>query len=205
MKKVVKKIASLITFILVLPCGMAARLCNKIGSSYILYDLFAEIFSLAPGRIGVMIRACYYKQTLKKSYLDLDIEFGSIISKMDAGIGHNVLINGHSTVGLVEIGDRAVIADYVSVLSGRHQHNFENLDREILDNADKFTVVNIGHDSFIGEHCTVMANVGYATIVGAGSVVVKDIPACTVAAGNPAKVVRSRSSKKTDELSEISP
>lgn len=37
-----------------------------------------------------------------------------------------------------------------------------------------------------------MANIGQRSIIGAGSVVVKDIPEYSVAVGNPARVIKSR-------------
>jgi acetyltransferase-like isoleucine patch superfamily enzyme len=37
-----------------------------------------------------------------------------------------------------------------------------------------------------------MANVGRQCVIGAGSVVVSDIPDLSVAAGNPARILRSR-------------
>jgi serine acetyltransferase len=41
-----------------------------------------------------------------------------------------------------------------------------------------------------------MADVGAQSTIGAGSVVVKDIPACVVAVGSPAKPVQTRESAK---------
>jgi len=55
--------------------------------------------------------------------------------------------------------------------------------------------VRIGHHVFIGYGCIILPNVtiGDASIIGAGSVVTRDIPPLTVAAGNPARVIRRRS------------
>ena len=50
----------------------------------------------------------------------------------------------------------------------------------------------IGPDVWIGAGSIIMANVGRGCVIGAGSVVTKHIPDWSVAAGNPAKVIRQR-------------
>lgn len=51
--------------------------------------------------------------------------------------------------------------------------------------------VHIGNNVFIGMHCIVMKGVtiGDNSIIGAGSIVTKDIPANCIAAGVPCKVI----------------
>lgn len=192
MKKVIKWAVISIIFILVLPAGLLARLFHRGLHTHLVYDFFSQSFSLVPGLPGTLVRACFYKQTLRESHMDLDIGFGSFISKADTKIGRGVLVTGHSTIGHAEVGDFAVIANYVSVLSGRYQHNFTDTSKSILAGSDAFSKVIIGAHAFVGEHCVVMANVGEYTIVGAGSVVVKDLPDYVVAVGSPAKVVKER-------------
>ncbi|MFS1414902.1 galactoside O-acetyltransferase [Vibrio sp. 10N.286.49.C2] len=53
--------------------------------------------------------------------------------------------------------------------------------------------ITLGHDVWLGANVTVCPGVtiGNNVVVGAGSVVVKDLPANTVCVGNPAKVIRS--------------
>ncbi len=192
MRKIIKSLLVGLFYLLVLPSGVASLALHKWLGSSMLFDFFAQWYSLFPGRIGTLTRACFYEQTLAEAHLDLDIGFGSLVSKIDTTIGRGVLITGHTVIGRAHIGDRAVIANYVSVLSGRYQHNFQDISKDVLADEDRFDFVNIGHDAFVGEHCTVMANVGHHSIIGAGSVVVKDIPEMVVAIGAPAKPVKSR-------------
>ena len=192
MKKLVKWTIVGFIFILVLPAGLLSRLFHRVLHTGLVYDFFSQSFSLVPGLLGTYVRASFYKQTLRQAYMDLDIGFGSFVSKADTMIGRGVLITGHTTIGHAEVGDYAVIANYVSVLSGRYQHNFTDTSKGILEGNDAFSKVIIGSHSFVGEHCVVMANVGENTIVGAGSVVVKDLPDFVVAVGSPAKIVKER-------------
>jgi len=181
-----------ITYLLVLPAGLLSRLTGKFFHSSLFFDFFAQMFSVVPGLPGVVIRACFYKQTLKKAYLDLSMLFGSFISKIDAELGRNILITGRTTIGLAKIGDNTVIANYVSILSGRYQHNFTDTNQDMLAGRDTFHPVTIGRNCFIGEKSLIMADIGDYSIIGAGSVVVKNIPDCVVAVGNPARVVKER-------------
>ena len=52
--------------------------------------------------------------------------------------------------------------------------------------------VNIGHNVWLGGHCVICpgVTVGDNSVIGAGSVVVRDIPANHVAVGNPCRVIR---------------
>lgn len=54
--------------------------------------------------------------------------------------------------------------------------------------------VNIGDNVWLGVNVTVLKGVtiGENTVIGAGSLVVKDIPANVIAAGNPCKVLRQQ-------------
>ena len=58
--------------------------------------------------------------------------------------------------------------------------------------------INIGHDVWIGQNAIILSGVtiGNGAVIGAGSVVTKDVPAYAIAGGNPAKVVRHRFSEQ---------
>jgi acetyltransferase-like isoleucine patch superfamily enzyme len=63
-------------------------------------------------------------------------------------------------------------------------------------NADVPTAtkpISIGDNVFIGARCVILkgVHIGDRAVVGAGSIVTKDIPASSVAAGNPARVIKS--------------
>jgi acetyltransferase-like isoleucine patch superfamily enzyme len=84
----------------------------------------------------------------------------------------------------------------VDIPSGRYQHT-RDADGRFAASAD--TEVVIGEDCWLGESVVVIANVGAGTTIGAGSVVVKDIPARSVAVGNPARVTRTAAEPEQPE------
>jgi acetyltransferase-like isoleucine patch superfamily enzyme len=192
MRKFIKWTIYAVIYALVFPFGMAAKLAYKIFGSPLVYHFFVETFSLLPAHLGLFVRASFYNQTLKRSPHNLTTFFGSIISKMDTTIGENVIIAGRATVGLADLGDNTTIGNGTTILSGRRHHNFADPTREVMSGKSVFTRVKIGRGTFIGDNCTVMANVGEHAIIGAGSVVVKDIPDFVVAVGNPARVIKER-------------
>lgn len=122
-------------------------------------------------------------------------------------IGNNVLINRDCTFsghGGIIIGNGCVFAHCVDVFSG--EHNYDSDDLEYLPFDERFVckTVEIGDYAWIGSHCVIMPGVtiGEGAIIGAGSIVTKDIPACAVACGNPAKVIKYRDKQKFQELKE---
>ncbi|CAN6481642.1 unnamed protein product [Victoria cruziana] len=97
-----------------------------------------------------------------------------------AKIGKGVLLD-HAT-GVV-IGETAVVGNIVSIMQGV---TLGGTGREIGDRHPK-----IGHGALIGASATILGNirVGKCAVVTAGSLVLKDVPAHSIVAGIPAKVI----------------
>ena len=87
---------------------------------------------------------------------------------------------------LLEIGDDVVISLYVTILT-------HDATSAWAGDLVKVGRVRINDQVFIGANTTVMCNVaiGPNAIVGAGSVISRDVPPDSVVAGNPAKLVCS--------------
>ncbi|MBQ8830082.1 MAG: acyltransferase [Oscillospiraceae bacterium] len=94
--------------------------------------------------------------------------------------------NGIDSVypGLIAIGDEVTISQGCRIFA--HDASVGYLTR-----STRVGIVEIGDHCFIGAGTIVMPNVriGEWSIVGVGSVVTKDIPPHSVAAGNPARVI----------------
>jgi len=144
------------------------------------------------GIAGSITRRRLLRSVLARVGDNVSVSYGTIFSKTTAEIGDNVYIGAYCNLGDVRIGCNTHIADMVSIPSGRHQHGSGTSRIPASDSACGFTTVRIGSDCWIGSGSVVMADIGDGTIVGAGSVVTKPIPANVVAAGNPARVIAQR-------------
>ncbi len=88
----------------------------------------------------------------------------------------------------VFIGDNVMIAPNVTIATGTHP-----ISPELRLKAAQFNVpVRIGNNVWLDAHTVVLPGVtiGENSVIGAGSIVTKDIPANVVAVGNPCRVVR---------------
>jgi maltose O-acetyltransferase len=76
------------------------------------------------------------------------------------------------------------------------KHNFENTEIPMgHQGGEGKTELNIGNDVWIGARVIVLPGckkIGNGVIIGAGSVVTKDIPDYAIVGGNPAKVLKMR-------------
>lgn len=88
--------------------------------------------------------------------------------------------------GGITIGDKVFIGPKVNLITINHDPDPENR------SATYGRPIVIEDKVWIGINSTVLPGVriGYGAIVGAGSVVTKDVPPMTVVAGNPARVIK---------------
>lgn len=110
--------------------------------------------------------------------------------RVDGGkmnIGHDCFFNCNVSVTCLEsinIGNNVQIGNNTVIVD--HNHDYQNGNGYICKN------VVIEDNTWIGANCVILPGVSIkeGAIIAAGSVVNKDVPAYTVVAGNPAKVVR---------------
>lgn len=89
----------------------------------------------------------------------------------------------------ITIGERGVFAQATMLVDGSHR--FRDLDRPVLAQGYDFRPITIGDDVSVMAKCTIIADLGERVFVGANSVVTRPIPAYSVAAGVPARVIDS--------------
>jgi acetyltransferase-like isoleucine patch superfamily enzyme len=111
----------------------------------------------------------------------------------NATIGSNTKISSHTFVCEgVTIGDDVFIGHNVSFINDKYPRS-TSAEVKLQTEADWQVVkTRIEKGASIGTSSTILCGVvvGENAIVGAGSVVTHDVPANTVVAGNPARVIR---------------
>ena len=91
------------------------------------------------------------------------------------------------SLGEIEIGPRAVVAQEAYLSTGTHLFSEPMMPLAVAK-------ITIGEDAFVGARAFVLPGVaiGARAIIGACSVVTKDVPDDVIAAGNPCRVLRPR-------------
>lgn len=106
-------------------------------------------------------------------------------------IGENFYANVNCTIldgAKVRFGDNVFIAPGCGFYTAGHP-----LDAEQRNKGLEYAYpITIGNNVWIGAQCSILPGVtiGDNTVIGAGSVVTKDIPANVVAVGNPCRVIK---------------
>jgi len=110
-------------------------------------------------------------------------------------IGDNSNIGPYNYIGCsgkITIGENVMFGPRVSLYA--ENHNFDRLDISMKEQGVTTGEIIIGDDCWIASNSVIVNNVhiGKGCIIASGSVVTKDIPPYSVAAGVPAKVIKSR-------------
>lgn len=134
-----------------------------------LQDMFAEIGE-----------GCYIEPPLHANFGGKHVHFGK-----------NVYANYNLTMvddTHIYVGDNTMIGPNVTIATAGHP-----IDLALRDVQAQFNMeVHIGRNVWIGGGCVLLpgVSIGDNTVIGAGSIVTKDIPANVVAYGNPCRVIR---------------
>lgn len=134
-----------------------------------LKDMFAEIGE-----------NCYIEPPLHSNFGGKHVHFGNSVY---ANFNLTLVDDAH-----IYVGDYCMFAPNVVIATAGHP-----IDPELREKAYQYNLdVHIGRNVWIGAGALIMPGVtiGDNSVIGAGSVVTKDIPANVVAVGNPCRVMR---------------
>jgi maltose O-acetyltransferase len=118
-----------------------------------------------------------------------------ILVPQNMSIGNNTSISSYTTIYAtfgVTIGDNCLISSNCGISSYNHIINTTNRHDHIDEDFKYSKPVVIGNNVWIGMNVCILPGVtiGDNSIIGAGSVVTKDVPSNEIWVGNPAKLVR---------------
>lgn len=149
------------------------------------------------GRIGGRLRRFCCKYLFKYCASDSNIEHMAYF-----GTGENVELGSRSGIGIhcriprsCRIGDNVMMGLHCLVMN-TGTHKCDRIDTPMIDQGryDSGEVATIGDDVWIGRECLMLGGkkIGSHTIIGARSVISKDIPCYVIAVGNPIRVIKNR-------------
>lgn len=109
-------------------------------------------------------------------------------------IGANTRINGTCIHAYkkIKIGENCLIAANCQIFDGNgHDLSFPSVENRINTVGGAKEII-INDNVWIGTNCIILpgTNIGYGSIISAGSVVANNIPAMCIAGGNPSKVIK---------------
>jgi galactoside O-acetyltransferase len=174
--------------------------------------------ALVPTALGMLLRRALYRFALKEQGRRLRCEHGVTVHGFgNVEIGHNVSIMEHSFLyavdgqlvignnfsanrnvcldagqGTITIGDNCLIAANCVLRAADHRFDDPEIPIRLQGHASGSIVLE--EDVWLGSNVVVTRDVriGRGTVIGAQSVVTRDIPPYSVAYGVPARVIRSR-------------
>jgi len=179
----------------------------------------------APGRFGHAMRRQWFKTRFSKSerlHIGFGCEFispeaitfhgtviignGSFFTAQggDISVGNNTAFNMNVNInasvgGAIRIGEWCLIGPNVVMRTAGHRYDDPNV--FIRRQGHSVGHIVVGDDVWIGASVVVLGGVeiGKGEVVGAGSVVTKDVPPLAIVAGVPARVIKQRGNGVTEE------
>src|SRR5512143_3753458 len=114
--RVIRTVFGILTWPVIVPLALLARVSDDVFRS------ISEALSQAPFLIGLVVRAEFYRWSLRKCGRNVLIEFGTVFLYRDVAVGSNVSIGRYTIIHHCDIGDYALVGEGTSLLSGSKYH-----------------------------------------------------------------------------------
>jgi len=168
-----------------------------------LWLFYTHLISKIPYRYGGILRKNIMKRLLKNMGEGASISTNvkilcpqNISLGNETGIANNVILDGR---GGLTIDDYAIIGFESVVITSTHNHQDEN--EYIKNQGMLFAPVEIGKDVWIGARSVIFPGIKIddGAIVGACSLVNKNVPKNVIVGGIPAKFIKNRINENRHE------
>jgi len=145
------------------------------------------------GKLVKQLRYLCCKPLFRSCGLNVTIESKAVLPFHKVDIGNNSGIGLNARIGSIKIGANVLMGSDVMILTRNHNYDKVEILIRLQGDAEEQPVI-IENDVWIGARVIVLTGVhiGKGVVIGAGAVVAKDLPDYSIAAGNPARVVRVR-------------
>jgi len=182
--------------------------------------LLAIIYGLHATRYRLTKKfSCYIDNTVKVTgWSHVSIGHNTVVAagswlnvNVRKDIGPTLIIGANCFLGrnnFITVGKSVVIGDYCLTATNcafiGSSHNIDNPNMPYIStgvNAD--SEIHIGANCFFGYGAMVLGSVsvGYGSVIGAGCIVLKDVPPLSVVIGNPGRVIKRYSFRHKDWIS----
>ncbi|UQG58228.1 MULTISPECIES: acyltransferase [unclassified Marinobacter] len=196
MRQKLKRTIKNLFLLLALPLYAVYFLLSFFGNPDGIFQSFSQALSLIPGKLGIYIRAAFYRLACSDTSDDILVGFLTVFSHRDTSICKGVYIGPGCNIGKCTIGKNTLLGSGVHILSGNQQHNFRDPEMPIQEQGGEYLKIQIGEDCWIGNGAILLAGVGDKSIVAAGSVLTRPIEESgAIWGGNPAAKISLRQKK----------
>lgn len=211
MRSLAKAMAHALAIAAVLPALLSFQVRRLIVGPDRALEGSTQALAWLPGLLGVYLRRAFLCHALAHCDRSASVHFGTIFSQAGARLDANVYVGPNCHLGLVHLERDVLLAAGVHVPSGADTHGTADPAAPIREQPGRRTLVRIGEGSWIGSAAIVLADVGRHSVVAAGAVVTKPIDDYVVAAGVPARTIKTRLASQTEgpdvtsESSDVAP
>ncbi len=151
------------------------------------FRVYGPLFVSGPGEVIFGDNCLIISNAIKPVYIRTFSKYASV------SLGNHAGLNGTSIqcIQRVEIGDLSNIAD--SYITDSSAHSLDKNRRNYSADQVKSKEVKIGKNVWVSVQVVILhgVNIGDNTVIGACSLIRKNVPSNVFAAGNPLKVIKT--------------